>query len=119
MGATGCVSWMFDRRGMIVVDLENKDEEELMMAALDAGAEDFNAEDGMAEIMTQPEDFSAVRDALEEAGYDFLSAEIDLIPQTTVKLSEEDQGKVLKMLDMLEDNDDVQNVYHNAELDEE
>jgi len=91
----------------------------LMMAALDAGAEDFNAEDGMAEIMTDPTEFSAVREALEAAGYEFLSADLDMIPQNTVKLSEEDQAKVLKMLDMLEDNDDVQNVYHNAELDEE
>lgn len=120
MGANGCVSWMFNRKGMIVIEDDgNVDEEELMMAALDAGAEDFNKNEDVFEIITAPEDFSAVREALEQAGYSFLSAELDMIPQNTVNLSSEDQQKIQRLLDMLEDNDDVQNVYHNAVLDEE
>lgn len=121
LGATGCVSWMFDRKGQIVIESEDGeiDEEELMMCALDAGAEDFSGEEGVYEIITAPEDFTTVCDALSGAGYTFASAETTLIPQTTVELNEEQRSKVEKMIDMLEDNDDVQNVYHNAELDEE
>ena len=90
-----------------------------MEAALEAGAEDFSAEDGAYEITTAPEDFSAVREALEGQGYEFLSAEIDMVPQTMTSLSEEQRKHFEKMLDMLEDNDDVQNVYHNADLPDE
>lgn len=119
LGATGCVSWMFDRKGVIVIEAaDGIDEEELMMCALDAGAEDFSAEEGMYEIVTMPDDFTAVCDALTEAGYEFASAETDMVPQTTVELDDEQKAKVEKMIDMLEDNDDVQNVYHNAELDD-
>ena len=111
---------MFDAKGVITVEQsEGVSEEELMMTALDAGAEDFNAEDGVYEILTDPADFSQVREALEAAGYAFLSAEMDKIPQTSVELTAEQQQSVEAMLDMLEDNDDVQNVYHNAQLDEE
>ncbi len=120
LGTTGCVAWMFDAKGVITVEQsEGVSEEELMMTALDAGAEDFNAEDGVYEILTDPADFSQVREALEAAGYAFLSAEMDKIPQTSVELTAEQQQSVEAMLDMLEDNDDVQNVYHNAQLDEE
>lgn len=120
LGTTGCVAWMFDAKGVITVEQsEGVSEEELMMTALDAGAEDFNAEDGVYEILTDPADFSQVREALEAAGYVFLSAEMDKIPQTSVELTAEQQESVEAMLDMLEDNDDVQNVYHNAQLDEE
>lgn len=120
LGTTGCVAWMFDAKGVITVEQsEGVSEEELMMTALDAGAEDFNAEDGVYEILTDPADFSQVREALETAGYAFLSAEMDKIPQTSVELTAEQQQSVEAMLDMLEDNDDVQNVYHNAQLDEE
>ena len=120
LGTTGCVAWMFDAKGVITVEQsEGVSEEELMMTALDAGAEDFNAEDGVYEILTDPADFSQVREALEDAGYAFLSAEMDKIPQTSVELTAEQQESVEAMLDMLEDNDDVQNVYHNAQLDEE
>ena len=120
LGTTGCVAWMFDAKGVITVEQsEGVSEEELMMTALDAGAEDFNAEDGVYEILTDPSDFSQVREALEDAGYAFLSAEMDKIPQTSVELTAEQQESVEAMLDMLEDNDDVQNVYHNAQLDEE
>lgn len=120
LGTSGCVSWMFDAKGIITVEAEEGIEEEtLMMTALDAGAEDFSLEDGIYEIQTAPSDFSQVREALEEAGYRFLSAEVDKIPKTTVSLSAEQRQSVEAMLDMLEENDDVQNVYHNAELDEE
>ena len=120
LGTTGCVAWMFDAKGVITVEQsEGVSEEELMMTALDAGAEDFNAEDGVYEILTDPADFSQVREALEAAGYAFLSAEMDKIAQTSVELTAEQQESVEAMLDMLEDNDDVQNVYHNAQLDEE
>ena len=120
LGTTGCVAWMFDAKGVISIEQsEGVSEEALMMTALDAGAEDFNAEDGVYEILTDPADFSQVREALEDAGYTFLSAEMDKIPQTSVELTAEQQESVEAMLDMLEDNDDVQNVYHNAQLDEE
>jgi len=96
------------------------DEEELMMMALDAGAEDMQAEEDAFEIYTAPADFSAVREALEAQGLSFLSAEVDMIPQNTVAVSDEDTIKAIqKMLEMLDENDDVQNVYHNAELPEE
>ncbi|MGI6151550.1 MAG: YebC/PmpR family DNA-binding transcriptional regulator [Christensenellales bacterium] len=121
LGSTGCVGWMFDRKGVIVIErTDSMDEDEVMMAALDAGAEDFVAQDDAFEIFTAPEDFSAVREALEAAGYEFISAEVDMVPQNTVSITDpEDAAKVQRLIDNLEDNDDVQNVYHNAELPEE
>ena len=121
MGATGCVSWMFDKKGVIVIANEgNIDEETLMMSALDAGAEDFMPVEDTFEIYTAPEDFSAVRKALEDAGYDFLEAQTDMVPQNTVAVSGEDVlKKIYWMLDQFDEHDDVQNVYHNAELPEE
>ena len=115
MGTNGCVSFMFDQKGLIVIDKEEveMDEEELMMAALDAGAEDFAAEEDSYEITTSPDDFSAVREALEAAGIPMASAEVTMIPQTYTELkSDEDIKKMNKLLDMLDDDDDVQNVYH-------
>lgn len=121
MGATGCVSWMFDKKGVIVIENDGKiDEETLMMEALDAGAEDFVPTDETFEIYTAPDDFSAVRQALENAGYTFLTAETDMVPQNTVAVEDPDVlKKIYWMLDQFDDNDDVQNVYHNAELPEE
>ena len=119
LGTNGSVSFMFDKKGVIVIDTEAGDEDTVMEAALEAGAEDFSAEDGAYEITTAPEDFSAVREALEGQGYEFLSAEIDMVPQTMTSLSEEQRKQFEKMLDMLEDNDDVQNVYHNSDLPDE
>ncbi len=116
MGTNGCVSFMFDEKGLIVIDKEEveMDEEELMMVALDAGAEDFAAEEDSYEVTTLPDDFSAVREALEAAGIPMASAEITMIPQTYTELkSDDDVKKMTKLLDMLEDDDDVQNVYHN------
>ena len=107
---------MFDEKGLIVIDREEveMDEEELMMVALDAGAEDFAAEEDSFEITTVPDDFSAVREALEAAGIPMASAEVTMIPQTYSELTnEEDVKKMNKLLDLLDDDDDVQNVYHN------
>ncbi len=117
MGTTGCVSFMFDEKGQILVEKdEDIDEEELMMQALEAGAEDFDAEGEMYEIITAPDDFSAVREALEQAGIEMAEAEITMIPQTYTALTEdEDIKKMNKLLDMLDDDDDVKNVYHNLD----
>lgn len=115
MGTTGCVSFMFDKKGQIIIEnTDDIDEDELMMTALDGGAEDFVVEEDGFEILTTPEDFSAVNDVVEEAGYKAISAEITMLPQTMTELTEEDSLKKMeKMLDLLEDDDDVQNVYHN------
>ena len=118
MGNSGCVSFMFDEKGLIVIDKAeiDLDEEELMILALDAGAEDFAAEEDSYEITTLPDDFSAVREALEAADIPMVEAEVTMIPQTYSTLtSEEDVKKMNKLLDLLEDDDDVQNVYHNWE----
>lgn len=120
MGTTGCVSYMFDTKGVIVVDAEGVDEDELMMIALDCGAEDISNEGDVFEIYTDPNSVGQVREELEkQKSLKILSAEVDRIPSNTVKPDPETQAKVLKLLDMLEDNDDVQNTYYNAELDEE
>ncbi len=121
MGATGCVSWMFNKKGFIVIENDGKiNEEELMMLALDAGADDFVPAEDTYEIYTDPEAFSTVRKALEDAGYSFLEAETDMIPQNTVAVSGDDVlKKIYWMLDQFDEHDDVQNVYHNAELPEE
>ena len=121
LGASGCVSWMFDKKGLIVIERTAlMDEDEVMMTALDAGAEDFNALDDAFEVYTAPSDFSAVREALEGAGFSFLSAEVRMIPQNTVNVSDaEDIEKIERFLERLDDNDDVQEVYHNAVLPED
>lgn len=121
MGNSGCVSYMFDRKGHIVIERSASiDEDELMMQALEAGAEDFLAQDDCFEIFTAPNDFSAVREAMEAAGYSFISAETEMLPQTTVDVSDEETAeKISRMLEMFEDNDDVQEVFHNAILPEE
>lgn len=116
VGTPGCVSFMFDKKGQIVIDKEEYggDADELMMQALDAGAEDFAEEEDSFEIFTTPEDFSAVRQTLEEAGIPMVAAEVTMIPQTYVELTDEkDIANIQKTLDMLDDDDDVQDVYHN------
>ena len=121
LGNAGSVSFMFDEKGVLVVErTPGSDEDEMMMMALDAGAEDMKAEEDVYEIYTSPADFSAVREALEQQGLSFLSAEVNKIPQNTVSVDDPDTLKnIQKLLDMLDDNDDVQNVYHNTELPEE
>lgn len=120
MGTNGCVSYLFESKGIILIEKKaGMDDDEVMMAALDAGAEDFNVDDGVYEIVTTPEAFISVCDNLKTQGYEFASSQIDRIPSMTVSLDENAVEKFVKMLDMLEENDDVQNVYHNAELPEE
>ena len=119
LGAMGCVAFLFSQKGVIDISLEDKDADEAMMDALDAGAEDFDAGEEAAEITTDPDAFNDVIAALEAKGYTFASADISLIPQTYVKLtSEEDVKNMEKLLDMLEDNEDVQNTYHNWETED-
>ena len=119
LGTTGCVGFMFERKGQILIAAENVSEEQLMDDALEAGADDIITEEDGFEVVTAPEDFNAVRDALVEKGYEFVSADIKLIPQTTTVLDNEGQVKSMeKLIDLLEDDDDVQNVYHNWEITE-
>lgn len=116
IGTQGCVSFMFDKKGQIIVDKEecDMDADELMMIALDSGAEDFSEEEDSFEIITAPEEFSAVREALEAAKVPMLEAEVTMIPQTWVELtSEDDKKKMNRILDLLDEDDDVQAVYHN------
>ena len=119
MGTTGSVAFQFEKKGVIVIDAEGKDEDTVMEDALDAGAEDFSNEGEAFEITTDPGDFSTVREALEAKGYEFLSAELEMVPGNYVQLDEAQTKQFNKMIEMLEDNDDVQNVWHNAELVEE
>ena len=117
LGATGCVAWMFDRKGLLVIEKSKvSDEDELMLTAIEAGAEDVAEESEVYEIYTSPTEFSSVREALEQAGYAFASAGLEMIPQNTVQMDEEQAQKVVRLIDMMEDNDDVQNVYHNADF---
>ena len=120
MGAQGCVSWSFDRKGVIVIDNEEGelDEDTVMMDALDAGAEDMQADGPVFEITTDPDSFNDVVKALEEKGYSFESAEIEMVPQNYIVMtSEDDVRSMTKLLDMLDDNEDVQNVWHNWQQD--
>ena len=116
VGTQGCASYMFDEKGQIIIDKEECDMEadDLMMIALDAGADDFNEEDDSFEITTAPEDFSAVREALEAENIAMASAEVTMLPQTYVTLNDENDIKQLqRTLDLLDEDDDVQYVYHN------
>lgn len=118
LGTSGSVVFQFDKKGVIAVETENAEEDRLMEDALDAGAEDFSVQEGAYEIITTPEDFSAVRESLEGKGYEFLSAQVDMVPNNYIALDDAQAVAFEKMIDALEDNDDVQSVYHNAELNE-
>lgn len=117
MGTSGCVSFMFTDKGVIVVEKDDGiDEDALMEASLEAGAEDFSADEDVFEIYTEPSDLGAVREALENAGYTVASAELDKVPQSYITLESEDDIKNMNLLiEHLEDNDDVQDIYHNWE----
>ena len=120
LGASGCVAWSFDQKGVLVIDNEDGDYEEdtVMEAALEAGASDFEAEEECFTIYTEPDDFNDVVAALNEQGYSFVSAQVEMVPQNYSKLeNEEDIKNMQKLLDMLDDDDDVQNVWHNWEQD--
>ncbi|NLY37359.1 MAG: YebC/PmpR family DNA-binding transcriptional regulator [Tissierellia bacterium] len=118
LGTHGCVSYLFDHAGVLVIDKEESiDEDELMMLALDAGADDFSAEEDHFEIYTSVEEFGAVRDALKEDGFSFSMAELRYLPQTSTSLSDETERKNMqRLMDSIEDNDDVQNVYSNWDM---
>ena len=116
IGTPGCVSFMFDKKGQIIIDKEEceMDPDELMMLALDAGAEDFSEEEDSYEVITAPEDFSAVREALEKAGVPMMEADVTMIPQNWVELTDEESiKKMQRILDLLDEDDDVQATYHN------
>jgi YebC/PmpR family DNA-binding regulatory protein len=119
MGSAGCVSFMFQKKGQLIIERTDElDEDELMMIALDAGAEDFAAEEEVFIITTSPEEFGKVSEALEATKLEFLEADIKMIPDLYTTVDEETAVKIQKMLDALEDDDDVQDVYHNAEFPE-
>lgn len=119
MAEVGAVAWIFEKKGLIVVDNFNGDEDSLMEAALEAGAEDFVAEDSTYEIVVAAEDFEAVKDGIENAGIQFASAEITMIPKSTVKIEGKNAELVLKLMEAIEDHEDVQNVYANFDIDPE
>ena len=117
LGENGCVAWMFKKKAVFVVDKETFDDEDaLMEIAMDAGAEDFNAEDDSFEITADPDDYNAIEAALAEKGIETVSAEITQVPDTTVALADKDAEKMQKLLDALDEDDDVQNVYGNYEF---
>jgi YebC/PmpR family DNA-binding regulatory protein len=118
LGEQGCVAWLFTPRGLISLPKNGKTEDDIMEAALEAGADDVKSEDESFDVYTAPEDFIAVRTALEEAGLKPVNSEVAMIPSTTVKLEGKPAEQMLRMMDLLEDHDDVQNVHANFDLDE-
>ena len=120
LGASGCVAWSFDRKGVLVIDNEDEDYEEdtVMMDALDCGAADFEPDENVFTIYTEPDDFNAVSSAMEAKGYKFVSAQIEMVPQNYQKLTDPDDIKNMeKLIDIMEDDDDVQNIWHNWDQD--
>ncbi|WP_018661023.1 YebC/PmpR family DNA-binding transcriptional regulator [Heyndrickxia acidiproducens] len=117
LGETGCVSYLFDRKGYLVIERENLDidEDDMLLQAIEAGAEEMETSDEVFEIYTEPESFMEVKKNLENSGFTFVTAEITMVPQTYITLDEEQSDKMERLLDRLEDDDDVQNIYHNVE----
>jgi YebC/PmpR family DNA-binding regulatory protein len=114
LGTSGCVSFMFAPKGVILIEKEGQDEDKVMEDCLEAGAADFQGDEDVFEIYTEPEDFSAVRGELEKKGYQFVSAEVEMVPNTYTALTDEESiTKMQRLLDALDDNDDVQNVWNN------
>jgi YebC/PmpR family DNA-binding regulatory protein len=121
LGETGCVAWMFEQKGLLIVEKADNsiNEDDLMLIALEAGVEDFKVEDDSYEITTAPADFHKVKEELENKGVDLAMAEITMVPQTTISLSGSDADMMVRLLETLEEHDDVQNIYANFELDEQ
>jgi len=120
LGETGCVGWMFQKKAVFIIDREAYDDEEnLMMLALEAGADDFKAQEDSFEITADPQDFDAIAKALEDNNIETVEAEVTMMPDTTVTLTGKDADTVMKLIDALEEHDDVQNVYANYDIDEE
>ena len=119
MGESGCVAWMFDKKGYIAIENRAVDEEALMEAALDAGAEDIREDDSNFEVITAPEDFEAVKTAIDSAAIPYIVAEVTMLPQSTTFLKGKEAEQMVKLMEALEDCDDVQKVYTNADIPEE
>ncbi|MHB9038190.1 MAG: YebC/PmpR family DNA-binding transcriptional regulator [Armatimonadota bacterium] len=120
LGEMGCVAWMFDQKGLVQISVDKSDEETVMMATMDAGAEDIKVEEDVIEVTCAPDSLAKVRDALAEAGIEFISAELTMIPKTTVRVEDvKEANRILRMMDALEDNDDVQNAYANFDIPDE
>ncbi|MFK3958274.1 YebC/PmpR family DNA-binding transcriptional regulator [Guptibacillus hwajinpoensis] len=121
MGENGCVSFLFNRKGLLVIDRSENDldGDELMLQVIEAGAEEMETNEDAYEIYTDPQEFQDVKHQLQESGLSFSSAEVTMIPETYAPLEDEDGLRMLKLIDMLEDNDDVQDVYHNAEINDD
>ena len=116
MGEPGCVSWLFDKRGWMIIEKGSIDEDELFMIALDSGAEDMTVQDDNLEIITSPEDFEEVRKAVDESGATIIEAELTMLPQSTVKSEGKEAERMLRLMEALEDSDDVQKVYANFDI---
>lgn len=116
MGEPGCVSWLFDKRGWMIIEKGSIDEDELFMVALDSGADDLTVQDEHLEIITSPENFEAVREAVEASGATILEAELTMLPQSTVKSEGKEAQRMLRLMEALEDSDDVQKVYANFDI---
>jgi YebC/PmpR family DNA-binding regulatory protein len=119
LGESGCVGWMFDQKGVVSIPAEGTDEDTVMMTTVDAGAEDIKTDDDTIEVTTRPEDLNAVREALEAAGIKFTSAEVAMVPQNTVTVGAKEASQILRLMDMLDDLDDTQNVYANFDIPDE
>ena len=120
LGTTGAVAWQFERRGVVLVDASGVDEDELMLAAAEGGADDIELDESTFQVTSAPESLSSVREAIESAGFAVQSAELSMVPKTTVEVSDESAAKrVMKLIDALEDNDDVQEVYANFDIPEQ
>ncbi len=119
LGSTGCVSWMFKKRGVITVDKTQVDEDRLMEVALEAGAEDVSEADGSFEVLTAPESFEAVKQAIQAAGIPIQAADVSMIPESTVRVVGAEAEQTMKLLEALEDHDDVQSVASNADFDQD
>ncbi|MBW1988570.1 MAG: YebC/PmpR family DNA-binding transcriptional regulator [Deltaproteobacteria bacterium] len=119
LGEAGCVAWMFDKKGYMAVPKDGTDEDALMEAALEAGAEDVREDDGVYEVITAPEDFEAVREALDAAGIACQDAKVTMLPQNTVRVEGKEAAQIVRLLQALDDADDVQDVYTNADVDDE
>jgi YebC/PmpR family DNA-binding regulatory protein len=119
LGENGCVAWMFDKKGYIAVDSKSVDEEELMETALEAGAEDIKEDNGNYEVITAPGDFETVKEAIDKASIACIDAEVTMLPQTTTNLSGKEAEQMIRLIEMLEDCDDVQKVYNNADIPDE
>lgn len=118
LGETGCVSWMFEKKGLMAVNLQDCDEDRLMEVTLEAGAEDMTVEDDVYEIVSSPESFASVKEALDTNRIPTVSAEVTMIPKTTVKVEGKQAELIMKLMEALEDSDDVQKVYSNFDIDE-